>query len=146
MPGTESVISRSRPPRRIARSVLALLAGIFTGVILSLGTDLVMRATGVFPPLGQPLGNWLLLWVLAYRTVYGVAGSYVAARAAPNRPMGHALTLGTLGLLVSTAGVVATWNGGPAYDPKWYPIALVVTTLPCAWAGGRLYLGRLTTS
>jgi len=23
--------------------------------------------------------------------------------------------------------------------PAWYPIALVITALPCAWLGGRLY-------
>jgi len=46
----------------------------------------------------------------AYRTIFSVAGSYITARLAPNRPMLHALVLGGLGLLVSIVGTVVTWN------------------------------------
>jgi hypothetical protein len=38
--------------------------------------------------------------------VAGIAGSYIAARLAPNRPMGHALVLGAFGLVVSVVGAV----------------------------------------
>ena len=31
-------------------------------------------------------------------------------------------------------GVIATWNLMPSLGPRWYPIALVVTALPCACA------------
>jgi hypothetical protein len=40
-------------------------------------------------------------------------------------------------------GVVATWNKGPEFGPKWYPIALVITALPVTWLGGKL---RVATS
>jgi hypothetical protein len=80
------------------------------------------------------------LWLLAiiYRTIDGVAGSYLTARLAPDRPLVHALVLGLIGLLLSTAGAVATWNKGPQFGPKWYPIALIAIALPCAWLGGTL--------
>lgn len=108
-------------------------------VILSIGTDVAMRAIGVFPPLGQRVADAPLLLATAYRTLYGVAGSYIVARLAPDRPMQHALASGGVGLVLSIVGAVATWNGGPAYEPKWYPLALIATAMPCAWAGGRLH-------
>ena len=67
-----------------------------------------MNAIGVLPRLGQPAGNNALLLATAYRTIYGIGGSYIAARLAPNGPMGHALTLGTFGLILSIVGAVAT--------------------------------------
>ena len=81
-----------------------------------------------------------VLWALAtaYRIAYGIAGCWLAARLAPDRPMWHALALGWLGVVLSTFGTVATWNLGPAFGPKWYPIALVLTALPSAWVGGKL--------
>jgi hypothetical protein len=80
----------------------------------------------------------LLLLATIYRTLYGVAGGYLAARLAPDRPMMHALALGILGLVVSAFGAVATWNKGPAQGHQWYPLALVALALPPAWAGGRI--------
>ena len=131
-------MSEMHQPRRVLRRIGAILAGMLASIILSIGTDLVLHATGVFPPWGQRIADALLLLATAYRTVYGVAGSYIAARLAPDRPMAHALALGVMGLAVSIAGAVATWNAGPAFEPKWYPLALIALAMPCAWAGGRL--------
>ena len=119
-----------------------MLAGFLAGVVLSLGTDIVLHTTGVFPPWGQRVSDALLLLATAYRTVYSVAGSYVAARLAPNRPMQHALALGVAGVVVSTLGAVATWNAGPAFGPHWYPLALIALAMPTAWIGGSLAIGR----
>jgi hypothetical protein len=52
--------------------------------------------------------------------------------------MGHVWTLGVIGLLAAIAGTVATWNKGPEFGPKWYPLALVVLAIPCVWSGGKL--------
>jgi hypothetical protein len=135
-------MSETQPPRRPTQSVGAVLAGIAAGVVLSLGTDSALRAAGIFPPLGQqpPMSDSLFLLATAYRVVYGVAGSYIIARLAPNRPMRHALIGGALGLIVSTVGAVATWNHEPPLGPHWYSLALAVTALPCAWLGGKLHL------
>jgi hypothetical protein len=79
-----------------------------------------------------------LVLATAYRIVFGVVGSYVTARLAPDRPMLHAMIGGVLGFVVSIAGAVATWNRGPAFGPHWYPVALIVIALPCAWLGGKI--------
>ncbi len=132
-------MSETRPPRRIGRSIGAVLAGMLAVIVLSIGTDVVLHATGVFPPWGQPASDALLLLATAYRTVYGVAGGYIAARLAPDRPMTHALALGVVGLAASILGAVVTWNKGPAFGPHWYPLALIVLAMPQAWAGGKLW-------
>ena len=120
------------------KSIGAVLAGALTGIVLSIGTDMALRAAGVLPPLGQPAGDVPLLLATAYRTVYGVAGAYIAARLAPQRPMMHALVLGVLGLAATIAGAAVTWNKGPAFGPHWYPLALVALAMPQSWAGGKL--------
>jgi hypothetical protein len=125
-------------PRRVLRRIGAVLAGLLAIFVLSLGTDAVLHATSVFPPWGQPMGDALFLLATAYRIVYGVAGSYVTARLAPDRPMQHALALGAVGVAFSTAGAVATWGRGPEFGPAWYALAVIAMAMPCAWAGGRL--------
>jgi len=129
-------MSHTGRPRRVGRSIGAVLAGFIAVVLLSLGTDLGLMAAGVFPPFSQPdaFTTSLLVLATAYRSVYSVAGCYLAARLAPDRPMGHALALGVVGLMTSILGAITMRGHGPA----WYPIALVVLAVPCAWAGGAL--------
>jgi peptidoglycan/LPS O-acetylase OafA/YrhL len=120
------------------RSVVAVVAGFVVTALLSVGTDAVMHATGVFPPLGESMTGGLFVWATVYRVVYTVLGGYVTATLAPRRPMSHVMALGAVGVVVATVGAVAAWNAGPAFGPKWYPVLLVVTALPCVWAGGIL--------
>jgi hypothetical protein len=124
------------------RSVSAVLAGVVAIFVLSIATDVAMHLTGVYPPIGQPFSGRLCLLATAYRIVYAVAGGYITARLAPNRPMQHALIYGFVGVLLSTAGAIATWKGGPAYGPHWYAIGLIVISLPCSLLGGRLAAAR----
>ena len=131
-------MSDTHPPRQLGKSFLALLAGMLAGIILSIGTDVLLHVIGLFPPLGQPVSSPLLLLATVYRSVYGVIGSYIAARLAPSQPMMHALVLGLVGFVVSIVGAVATWNKGPAFGPHWYPVALIVLAIPTAWVGGKL--------
>jgi peptidoglycan/LPS O-acetylase OafA/YrhL len=132
-------------PRRIGRSILAILAGFLVVVILSIATDLLMHSIGLFPQLGQPITDKPLLIATAYRVIYAIIGSYITARLAPYQPMLHALWGGVIGLVLGIIGAVATWNRGPAFGPHWYPIALIVTALPCAWAGGKLVEKQAST-
>jgi peptidoglycan/LPS O-acetylase OafA/YrhL len=118
--------------RRTGRSIWALFAGFLVVVVSSTAADLLMHATGIFPPMGEPMS--------AYRFVFAVIGCYLTARLAPARPMKHALIGGAIGLVLAMIGAVATWNSGPAFGPHWYPLSLVVTAIPCAWIGGRLFL------
>jgi len=125
------------PPRRLLRSTGAVLAGLVAVFVLSLGTDQVLHSLPVYPPWGQPLyDTGLLLLALAYRIVYGIVGGYVVARLAPRNPMRHALVMGIVGLVLSTAGVIAATRMD--LGPMWYPVVLLLTALPCAWLGGLL--------
>lgn len=124
--------------RRILRRIGAVVAGFLVVGILDTTIDVVLHATGVYPPWFKPMATPLWFLAIGYRTIDGVIGGYIAARLAPDRPVMHALALGTLGFLVSIAGVAATWNKGPEFGPKWYPLALVVIALPCALIGGKL--------
>jgi len=138
-------MSDPNPPRRIGRSIAAVLVGMIVGIVVTLGTDMVLHEIGVFPPWGASMVGFdgALGLATAYRTVYGIAASYLIARVAPDRPMAHALVGGLVGLVVSIVGAAVTWNKGPAFGPHWYPLALVVLAIPQAWAGGRLRLMQL---
>ena len=139
-------MSDTRPTRNIPRSIGAIFAGFAFVIIVTLVTDQLLHVTGVFPPWGASMVGYdaALLLATAYRIVYGIAGSYVTARLAPDRPVQHALLGGFIGLALSIVGAAVTWNGGPAFGPHWYPLALVVTVLPTAWAGGKLHTMRAT--
>lgn len=132
------IAAENSQPRRWGRSSAAVAAGIVVGAGLSLGTDQVLHVLHVYPPWGEPMYDPKLnLLALSYRIVYAILGSYIIARMAPYLPMRHALVGGLIGFVVSLAGAIAAipMNLGPI----WYPIALALTALPCAWLGGILY-------
>lgn len=119
------------------RSAAAVLAGLVFIFATHIGTDQVLHLTGVYPPLGEPMHDpRLYALALAYRILFSIAGCYVTAWLAPTRPMRHALVLGGIGVALSTAGAFVMWGFGP----NWYPVALILVALPCAWAGGALYV------
>lgn len=126
-------------PRRRWRSTGAVLFGFIAVVVLSLGTDQALHSLDVYPPWGQPMyETGLNLLALSYRIVYAVIGSYLAARFAPHHPMRHALILGVIGFVLSSLGAIAAITMVDV-GPAWYPIALVLTAVPCAWLGGALH-------
>jgi hypothetical protein len=134
---TMPVTTAGANPRYLLRSTGAVLLGFVAVVVLSLGTDQVLHTLQVYPPWGQPMYDpGLNLLALSYRCVYGVVGGYITARFAPHSPMRHALILGVVGLVLSVAGAIAMWDAGP----HWYPVALALTAVPCAWLGGLLQL------
>lgn len=139
------MMSETQPSRGIGRSIGAVLTGMVAGIVLTIGTDVALHAVGVFPPWGQSMVGFdgALLLATAYRTVYGVAASYLMARLAPDRPMLHALVGGAIGVVVSIVGAAVTWNKGPAFGPHWYPLALIVLAMPQAWTGGKLRVMQL---
>jgi hypothetical protein len=126
------------PPRNLWRSTGAVLLGFFSVVILSLATDQVLHVLKVYPPWGEPMrAPGLNLLALTYRIIYTVFGGYLAARVAPRNPMCHTFVLAVIGLVMGVLGVVAT--SGMDLGPRWYPIALAVTALPCTLLGGVLH-------
>jgi hypothetical protein len=133
-------MTETKKPRRTLRSIGAVLAGLLFVIVISTVTDLLLHTTGIFPPLGQAMADSLFLVALAYRTIYSIAGGYITARLAPDRPVTHALILGIIGCVLGLAGTIATWNRGPEFGPKWYPIALIVIAIPTTWMGAKLAL------
>ena len=129
-------------PTNILRSGGVIFLGMVTVIGLSLGTDVMLHASGIYPPWFQPMADSLWVLALVYRIVYGVMGGYVAARFAPNKPMKHALIVGFIGLALTIVGVAMHWNKGPEFGPQWFNLGLVFTALPCAWAGGKLVMER----
>ena len=123
------------------RSTGAVVAGFVAIIVLSLGTDQVLHLLQVYPPWGQRMAGGLFVLATAYRIVYTVLGGYLTAQLAPQAPVRHALILGLVGLVPGAAGVMFG-IAKPELGPLWYPIALVVTGVPCAWLGGVLHRGR----
>jgi len=122
--------------KRTFKSIGAILAGFIAVFVLSIATDVVLEKLGVFPPQNEPASyvGWMLMLALIYRCAYTVLGGYITATLAPDRPMRHAITLGIIGVIAATLGAIAGWN----LSQHWYPIALIITGLPCTWLGGKL--------
>lgn len=117
------------------KSIVAILSGIMTIVLLSTGTDILLETLGIFPAPEKGLSiPWMLMLALVYRCVYAVVGGYITAVLAPSHGTRHAIILGVIGIIVSLIGVIVAWD----LSPRWYPIALAVTALPCSWFGGKL--------
>lgn len=119
----------------ILQSIGAVLAGLIFIVISHTAVDKVLEGTGIFPPPDQGLHvAWMLVLALVYRTALSVVGCYITAALAPSRPVFHALVLGFIGVVATIAGASAAMSQN--LSPMWYPIALAVVSLPCAWVGG----------
>lgn len=126
----------------IVKSIGAVLAGLVFIFVTHSVMDLILESLGIFtPPTVRFDTTWMVVTATVYRTILSIAGCFITAILAPSRPMLHALILGFIGLALSTAAAVVTipMDLGPA----WYPIALAVLTIPCAWVGGKLAERRL---
>lgn len=122
----------------ILRSIAAVLAGIVFVVAASIGTDFALEHS-ILPAMSTAQASPpLLALALAYRTLYGVIGGWIAAKLAPSRPITHAVVLGAIGTLAAVAGLIAEWKLGNV----WYPLALAVLALPQSWLGGQLCVRR----
>jgi hypothetical protein len=138
-------MSEPQRSRRILRRIGAVLAGLIVVVVLDLVIDSILHATGIYPPWFQPMRSGLWLLAIAYRTMDGVIGGYITASLAPDRLVTHAFVLGAIGVVLSSLGVIATWNKGPEFGPKWYPLTLVGIALPCSLIGGLLRSKQVRT-
>ena len=115
---------------KIGRSMLALLAGFIINVV---------QAARTLPAIGrEPMNDFQSALAATYRTLYTVISSYILARIAPYRPMEHALVGATIGMMLCTAGAVATWNKD--LGPHWDGLVLIAGALPTGWAGAKLWM------
>lgn len=120
------------------KNVLAVVAGLAFVIAVTKGVDFAMERTGVFSAdLGEmTTGDYLL--ATAYRLVIAVIGGWITARLAASQPLLLATLLGGIGTVIGLAGLFVVWQASPALGPVWYPLALVLTAVPCTWCGGRL--------
>lgn len=121
------------------RSVLAVVVGFVFIAALWFGTDAVLRVSLPDGVAGGTASTAVLIATLVYIGLFAIAGCYLAARLAPNRPMQHALVLGGLALVLDAAAMVALWGTVPA----WYAVVSLVLIMPYAWVGGRLRQAEL---
>lgn len=119
------------------KGIGAVLAGMVFIVVSHAGTDFILEKLGIFTPPDQGFHiTWMVVTATIYRSIFTVAGGYITAALAPNRPMFYVTILGLIGIVAGTAGAIVTIPMGIA--PVWFPIALVVLALPCTWLGGKL--------
>jgi hypothetical protein len=122
------------------KSIWAVAAGVLVTLVVTTVVDILLHVIGVFPGMNQPLDDALALLATSYRIVIGIGAAWLTARLAPQKPMKHAMILGSVGVVLAIAGVVATWN--LELGPRWYPISLAVLALPQSWVGGWIYARR----
>lgn len=120
----------------MGRLILSIVAGIAVITILSTGTDLILEASGFFPPPSQGLfDTGLLLIATTYRFIYQVIGCYVASMIAKERSNGAVWFMGVFGAIMWIAGGLANQDLGPL----WYSIVGAVLSVPSALLGQKLY-------
>jgi hypothetical protein len=129
--------------KNTGKSVLAIATGLASVIILANGTDMILEASGIFPPVDEQLENgfttfWMLLLAIIYRTAYMIIGGYVTASLSPGRPLRHVLILGLIGTVLGIAGAIAAWGVAPA----WFLILIVLLGLPAVWVGGKWRLQK----
>ncbi len=123
--------------KNILKSIWAILAGFLVVVFLSIATDQVLERTGLMKSPFNENSTLFIVFVIFYRTVYGLLGSYITAALAPFRPMQHVMIGGFIGFFIAVFGTFAMWD----VPPHWYPVTLDILALPTAWAGGKLRTG-----
>lgn len=119
------------------RSIWAVVAGLIFNVVLTTLIDIAFHAAKVYPPMPEPLDDNGAMLATSYRLVIAVVGAWLTARLAPTNPMKHALIGGVIGTVLSSVGVIVTWNRN--LGPHWYPILLVVTAIPLSWLGAKIF-------
>ena len=130
-------MSPAVPTRRWLRSLGAVVAGFATVAVLSMGADALVYGAGLVRP-GHAMSDPLFALAAVYRAAFTVAGGFVTARLAPDRPMDHAWVLAGLGLLGGLGGVAAYYAANsPAFGPAWYVISIPASAIPCVWLGAR---------
>lgn len=77
---------------KVLKGIGAVLAGLVFIVVSHSLTDLILESLGIFPP---PGGGYLVAWMAVvatiYRSILTVAGAYITAALAPERPMLYAV-------------------------------------------------------
>jgi len=125
----------------IMKSIGAVLAGLVLVIVLSSVMDMALLGANLMKHPFDLNPAWFIAFVILYRSAFGMLGAYATARLAPGKPMQHAMIVGFIGFALSIVGAIVMWDT----PPHWYPLSLVVTALPSAWLGGRIYMSKRIT-
>lgn len=117
---------------KILKSIGAVLAGIAANM-LAVPVDVWLKSVNLMPAPGAYMSDGQLAVAFCYRAAFAVLGGAVTARLAPASPLVHALVLGGVGVVLSSAGAAAQWSLGH----HWYPLSLIALCLPACWVGAR---------
>lgn len=124
--------------KNIFKSIGAILVGFLVVAIASIATDQTFIRTGLMKQPFELNTAGFIIFVIFYRSLFGIIGSYLTARLSPDKPMRHSIIGGLIGLVIATFGSISMWDK----PPHWYPIAIIITILPCAWLGGYLFISK----
>lgn len=118
------------------KTIGAIFAGFLTVFILSIVTDVLLEGLHIFPAVNTKAAAswWILLVALLYRSFYAVIGGYVTAWLSTERPMKNVTILGIIGFVFATLGLLINLDK----PGLWYPILLVILTIPSVLLGGKL--------
>lgn len=123
----------------------AVVSGLLSVVFLSTLVDIVLHKTGVFPPMGQPMGSELWWLAIGYRALFTVLGGWIAGRLDPARSMKAPLILTALGAVLGLLGIGVAY-GKPEMGPAWYAWGVAISGPPCSYFGGILAVHTLSRS
>lgn len=115
-----------------------MFVGVLANFLIAIFIDIILHAQGVFPEMGTRMTDAQSAIAFSYRLLAAIVGGYLTARLAPNQPMKHAVILGSIGIVLSSMGLIM----GADLGPIWYPASLVVISLPASWAGAKIYLRK----
>lgn len=127
----------SPSPRRLARSIWAILAGILIN-FLATPIDGLLHAVHFYSNTAPSMTHAQAAVALSYRLMLAVVGAWVTARLSPRKPMAHAMILAGVGTVISTLGAIAMLSV-KGYGPAWYSLALIAACFPMSWLGARLH-------
>jgi len=125
----------------LLKSIGAVLTGFITIFILAVALDHFLEKAGLMQTETFNFNSgWVIAVVVIGRLLFNIAGPYITARLAPNRPLRHALILGMIGVVVNTMGGIMMWPK----TPHWFPLILILLPLPCAWIAAKLVKPKST--
>ena len=68
---------------------------------------LFVERLGIFPPPDQGFHiTWMVVTATVYRSIFMVAGGYLTAALAPDRPMRYVTVLGVIGIVAGSLGAI----------------------------------------
>ena len=122
----------------ILRSIGAVVAGYLVEGLLVM--TLVVLAVIIVPQWQETADGAYLATNMMLNVIAAIAGGYVCARLSPDRPLGHALALGLVTLLLGVlyALHMPTEASRPAL-PDWNGTAIAMIALPSILLGALVF-------